>query len=69
MAEDDLVVENEGKTGAGNYKVKVGHIDVKKTSFSLQYGVSGGNAYVKAFVTVKAADGTITTIYSDTAVK
>lgn len=72
MAASDLVLENVGKTaGALNKTVKVAYADNSYEQTSLVYGVGGNNAghsaNAVAFVTVKAADGSINTVYSEMA--
>ncbi|MDD6658966.1 MAG: InlB B-repeat-containing protein [Eubacteriales bacterium] len=72
MADSDLVLENVGKTaGALNKTVKVAYADNSYEQTSLVYGVGGNNAghsaNAVAFVTVKAADGSINTVYSEMA--
>ncbi len=69
MAASDLVLENVGKTaGSANKTVKVAYADNSYEQTSLVYGVGGNNAghsaNAVAFVTVKAADGSINTVYS-----
>ena len=69
MAASDLVLENVGKTaGSANRTVKVAYADNAYDQTSLFYGISGNNAghsaNAVAFVTVKAADGSINTVYS-----
>lgn len=72
MAASDLVLENVGKTaGALNKTVKVAYADNSYEQTSLVYGVGGNNAghsaNAVAFVTVKASDGSINTVYSELA--
>lgn len=72
MAASDLVLENVGKAaGSANKTVKVAYADNSYEQTSLVYGVGGNNAghsaNAVAFVTVKASDGSINTVYSELA--
>ncbi len=70
MSAADLVLENVGKTaGSSNKTVKALYMDNGYEQFALNYGISKNNsghtANAVAFVTVKDAEGNVTTVYSD----
>lgn len=67
MSDDELTLSNVGKINDGGYMIKVGYCSIYGSNqFALNYGVSGGYACAKAFVTYRnLADNSIHTIYSD----
>lgn len=71
MNDEDLAIENVGKTGTGNnsgvVKMALNREMTPDGQFILVYGISAkvGDACAKAFVTYKDSNGKVNTVYSD----